>query len=187
MGPTGSPKLSVPNHLTPRDNPEDGRIQFNGGRYIITVITNISSTVLCSGSTATSTHWPLYSSGPFRLLRYKHCTSIYVHRVSIMSVTHHILVLNTYIQPIRDNTDLVFTSRIFRAAQPGNTDNVNSSSFPFHFRIKEFLSVATTSSYALQTNSIFCLAQKCHILSNAIARCNNHFRSVLEWLQAVEC
>ena len=31
MGPIGSPETSVSNHLTPRNNPEDGRIQFNRG------------------------------------------------------------------------------------------------------------------------------------------------------------
>ena len=33
MGPMGSPKTSVSNHLTTGKNPEDGRIPFNrGGR-----------------------------------------------------------------------------------------------------------------------------------------------------------
>ena len=31
MGPIDSPKTSVLNHLTPHDNPEDGRIQFDRG------------------------------------------------------------------------------------------------------------------------------------------------------------
>ena len=31
MGPIASPETSVSNHLTPRNNPEDGRIQFNRG------------------------------------------------------------------------------------------------------------------------------------------------------------
>jgi hypothetical protein len=31
MGPIGSPKTSVANHPTKRNNPEDGRIQFNPG------------------------------------------------------------------------------------------------------------------------------------------------------------
>jgi hypothetical protein len=29
MGPIGSPETSVLNQFTPRNNPEDGRIQFN--------------------------------------------------------------------------------------------------------------------------------------------------------------
>jgi ABC-type branched-subunit amino acid transport system ATPase component len=32
MGPLGSPETSVSNHLTGRNNPEDGRIQFNRGQ-----------------------------------------------------------------------------------------------------------------------------------------------------------
>ena len=32
MGLIGGPKTSVSNNLTPRKNPEDGRIQFSGGR-----------------------------------------------------------------------------------------------------------------------------------------------------------
>ena len=38
MGPKSSPETSVSNHLTPRNNPEEGRIQFNRGgslRYCI--------------------------------------------------------------------------------------------------------------------------------------------------------
>jgi hypothetical protein len=31
MKPIGSPETSVSNHLTPRNNPEHGRIQFNRG------------------------------------------------------------------------------------------------------------------------------------------------------------
>ena len=34
MEPTGNPKTSVSNHLTPRNNPEGGRIQFNCDRSL---------------------------------------------------------------------------------------------------------------------------------------------------------
>ena len=34
MGPIGSPKTSVSNHLTPRNNPEERRIQFNCGESL---------------------------------------------------------------------------------------------------------------------------------------------------------
>jgi hypothetical protein len=34
MGSIGSPETSVSDHLTPRSNPEDCRVQFNGGESL---------------------------------------------------------------------------------------------------------------------------------------------------------
>jgi hypothetical protein len=72
-----SPETSVSNHVTPRNNPEDGRIQFNRGRSLrlrssnnnnATTTTTTTTTPLPPPPTTTTQHLPspqsAHSSNP---------------------------------------------------------------------------------------------------------------------------